>query len=116
MNLKSQTGDPRLKVPPRRVCVQDFYVLNPRTLDLEAVTLPRDHRVRPTNQATNFNETNIISGILLMLMENKKKKKILCQKAVFLEYPGSGFSPPTVCSLSYVKKFQPTHLADYSHN
>ena len=53
MSLKSQTRDPQLKVPP---CAQDFYVLkksidlsrglNPRILDLEAITLPQVHRGR----------------------------------------------------------------------
>ena len=56
MNLKSQTRDPQLKIPPGGLGLMSFYVLkivhgpqldlNPRTLDLEASTLPRDHRGR----------------------------------------------------------------------
>ena len=47
---------PPAQSPSRRTCAQNFYVLteirrpqsglNPRTLDLEASTLPRDHRGR----------------------------------------------------------------------
>ena len=46
-SMKSQTRDPHLKVPPGRPQPD----LNPRTLDLEASTLPRDHRGR---QATDY--------------------------------------------------------------
>ena len=43
---------PAAQSPSRRTCAQDFYIhrpqsgLNPRTLDPEASTLPRDHRGR----------------------------------------------------------------------
>ena len=55
-SLKSQTRDHQLKVPPGGFVLMIFYVLkkihrlqpglNPRNLDLEAITLPRDHRGR----------------------------------------------------------------------
>ena len=55
-----EISDPHLKVP----CALDFYVLkkinrpqtdlNPRTFDLEAGTLPRDHRGRLNVVHRNF--------------------------------------------------------------
>ena len=51
MDLKSQTQDPYLKVPPEKIH-RPQPDLNPRTLDLEASTLPRDHRGRPGEQSS----------------------------------------------------------------
>ena len=55
-SLKSQTRDPQLKFPPGGLVLGIFTFwkkihrpqpgLNPRTLDLEAITLPREHRGR----------------------------------------------------------------------
>ena len=54
-SLKSQTRDPSLKSLPENLCLEFLRPekvhrpqqdLNPRTLDLEASTLPRDHRGR----------------------------------------------------------------------
>ena len=57
-SLKYLTRDPQLKVPPPEdLCSRFLRVekthrpqpdLNPRILDLEANTLPRDHGGRPT--------------------------------------------------------------------
>ena len=55
MSLKSQFRDPSLKSLPEDLCSEFLRPekihqpqpgLNPRTLDLEAITLPRDHRGR----------------------------------------------------------------------
>ena len=52
-SLKAQTRDPQLKIPPGGLVLRIFTTekihrsqpdLNLLTLDLEAITLPRDHR------------------------------------------------------------------------
>ena len=50
-SLKSQTWDPQLEVPPGGP--QPGF--NPRTLDLEASTLPREHRGRLHVQVNKYN-------------------------------------------------------------
>ena len=61
-SLKSQTRDPQIKVPPEDLCSgflrpetihRPQSGLNPRTLDLEARTLPRDHRDRQAVELKN---------------------------------------------------------------
>ena len=55
MSLKSHSQDSQPKVPPGGLVLRIFTPekihrpqpdFNPRTLDLEAITLPRDHRGR----------------------------------------------------------------------
>ena len=62
MSLKSQTRDLQLKVPSGGLVLRSFtsiHGLNPRTLDLEESTLPRDRQGRQDNVRTDLKEIGI---------------------------------------------------------
>ena len=81
-SLKSQTRDPHLEVPPGVVVLSIFTSwkihrpqsgLNTRTLDLEASTLPGDHRGRLTSLFTKQEVQCSISGSVMRFLFKWKK-------------------------------------------